>query len=109
MTGKGRVELSEALELARDIIKRFTEDGEIDKVFIIYNEFKSVMQQRIVIEQLLPVSRATEKEDSGTLNLVDYVYEQAPAEIFSQLLPRMVETQVFRALLESVASDTEPA
>ena len=105
LTGKGRVELSEALELARDVIKRFTEDGEIDKVFIIYNEFKSVMQQRIVIEQLLPVSRATEKEDSGNLNLVDYVYEQAPAEIFSQLLPRMVETQVFRALLESVASE----
>jgi F-type H+-transporting ATPase subunit gamma len=105
LTGKGRVEFSEALELARDVIKRFTENKEIDKVFIIYNEFKSVMQQRVVIEQLLPVSRATEKEDTGTLNLVDYIYEQPPAEIFSQLLPRMVETQVFRALLESVASE----
>ena len=105
LTGKGRVEFSEALALARDVIKRFTENEEIDKVFIIYNEFKSVMQQRVVIEQLLPVSRATEKEDTGTLNLVDYIYEQPPAEIFSQLLPRMVETQVFRALLESVASE----
>jgi F-type H+-transporting ATPase subunit gamma len=105
LTGKGRVEFSEALELARDVINRFTEDEKIDKVFIIYNEFKSVMQQRVVIEQLLPVSRATEKEDTGTLNLVDYIYEQPPAEIFSQLLPRMVETQVFRALLESVASE----
>lgn len=105
LTGKGRVEFSEALELARDLIKRFSDDEEIDKVFIIYNEFKSVMQQRVVIEQLLPVSRATEKEDTSTLNLVDYVYEQPPAEIFSQLLPRMVETQVFRALLESVASE----
>jgi len=105
LTGKGRVEFSEALELARDVIKRFTDDEEIDKVFIIYNEFKSVMQQRVVIEQLLPVSRATEKEDTDTLNLVDYIYEQPPAEIFSQLLPRMVETQVFRALLESVASE----
>ena len=105
LTGKGRVDFSEALELARDVIKRFAEDEGIDKVFIIYNEFKSVMQQRIVIEQLLPVSRAVEKEEAGALNLVDYVYEQPPATIFSQLLPRMVETQVFRALLESVASE----
>jgi F-type H+-transporting ATPase subunit gamma len=105
LTGKGRVEFSEALELARDVIKRFTEDEAIDKVFIIYNEFKSVLQQRVVIEQLLPISRTTEKDQSATANLVDYVYEQPPAEIFSQLLPRMVETQVFRALLESVASE----
>lgn len=105
LTGKGRVDLSDALELARDVIKRFTEDREIDKAFIIYNEFKSVMQQRIVIEQLLPVSRETEQADTATANLVDYIYEQPPAEIFSQLLPRMVETQVFRALLESVASE----
>jgi len=105
LTGKGRVEFSEALELARDVITRFTEDEGIDKVFIIYNEFKSVMQQRVVIEQLLPVSRETAKEETGTQNLVDYVYEQPPAQIFSQLLPRLVETQVFRALLESVASE----
>ena len=105
LTGKGRVEFSEALELARDVIKRFTEDEAIDKVFIIYNEFKSVLQQRVVIEQLLPISRTAEKDQSATANLVDYVYEQPPAEIFSQLLPRMVETQVFRALLESVASE----
>jgi F-type H+-transporting ATPase subunit gamma len=105
LTGKGRVELSEALELARDVIKRFTGDKEIDKAFIIYNEFKSVMQQRIVIEQLLPVSRAAAPEEPVSQNLVDYIYEQPPAEIFSQLLPRMVETQVFRALLESVASE----
>ncbi|HXM36354.1 MAG TPA: ATP synthase F1 subunit gamma [Pyrinomonadaceae bacterium] len=105
LTGKGRVEFSEALELARDVMKRFTEDKKIDKVFIIYNEFKSVMQQRVVIKQLLPVSRATEKEETATRNLVDYIYEQPPAEIFSQLLPRLLETQVFRALLESVASE----
>jgi F-type H+-transporting ATPase subunit gamma len=107
LTGKGRVEFSEALEVARDVIRRFTEDKEIDKVFIVYNEFKSVLQQRIVIEQLLPVSRKTEKDDATTspVSLVDYIYEQPPAEIFSRLLPRMVETQLFRALLESVASE----
>ena len=110
LTGKGRVDFSEALEVAGNVIKQFGEDEKIDKVFIIYNEFKSVLQQRVVIEQLLPVSRASESEPAeGTpaegRNLIDYVYEQTPAEIFSVLLPRLVETQVFRALLESVASE----
>ena len=107
LTGKGRVEISEALEVARDVIKRFTEE-EIDKAFVIYNEFKSVLQQRVVIEKLLPVSRATNEQSSPTdqpQNLVDYIYEQPPAEILSRLLPRLVETQIFRALLESVASE----
>ncbi len=109
LTGKGRVEFSEALEVARDVINRFTEDQKIDKAFVIYNEFKSVMAQRVVIEQLLPVSRGTNTEESNASgqpqNLVDYIYEQPPAEIFSRLLPRLVETQIFRALLESVASE----
>ena len=110
LTGKGRVDFSEALEVAGDVIKRFTDDQEIDKVFLIYNEFKTVLQQRVVTEQLLPVSRTNENEATPAApaeprNLVDYVYEQPPAEIFSVLLPRLVETQVFRALLESVASE----
>jgi F-type H+-transporting ATPase subunit gamma len=110
LTGKGRVDFSEALEVARDIIKRYTEDKEIDKVFLVYNEFKSVMQQRVAIEQLLPVSRQTEKasEEHPTgepVSLVDYIYEQPAGEIFAKLLPRLIETQIFRALLESVASE----
>ncbi|HEY6121423.1 MAG TPA: ATP synthase F1 subunit gamma [Pyrinomonadaceae bacterium] len=108
LTGKGRVEFSEALEVARDVIARFTEDENIDKVFIIYNEFRSVLQQRVVLEQLLPVARATNSTEANQAQpptLIDYIYEQPPAEIFSRLLPRMVETQVFRALLESVASE----
>lgn len=110
LTGKGRVEFSEALEVAHDVIKRFTEEKEIDKAFVIYNEFKSVLQQRVMVEQLLPVSRATAKTEETTspaqpLTLVDYIYEQPPSEIFSRLLPRLVETQIFRALLESVASE----
>jgi F-type H+-transporting ATPase subunit gamma len=108
LTGKGRVEFSEALEIAREVIARFTEDQKIDKAFIIYNEFKSVLQQRVVLEQLLPVSRGNVEDRSASsqpVNLVDYIYEQPPAEIFDQLLPRLIETQVFRALLESVASE----
>jgi len=107
LTGKGRVDLSEALEVARSIMKLYTEDEGIDKVYLIYNEFKSVLQQRVVLEQLLPVSRAREEEvdPKAAVSLVDYVYEQPPAEMFGQLLPRLVETQVFRAMLESVASE----
>ena len=109
LTGKGRVEFSEALEVARHTIKLYTDDPGIDKVFLIYNEFKSVLSQRVVLEQLLPVARAQEEETEGksqqAVNLVDYIYEQPPEEIFARLLPRLVETQVFRALLESVASE----
>ena len=109
VTGKGRVEFSEALDIARDVIKRFTDDEDIDKVFIIYNEFKSVLSQRVVTEQLLPVARASSETEAGSpaeaLTLVDYIYEQPPAEIFARLLPRLVETQIFRALLESIASE----
>lgn len=65
-----------------------------------------MLQQRVVIEQLLPVSRGVSREEEGSpVNLVDYIYEQPPAEIFSKLLPRLIETQIFRALLESVASE----
>jgi F-type H+-transporting ATPase subunit gamma len=109
VTGKGRVDFSEALEIARDVIKRFTEDEGIDKVFLIYNEFKSVMQQRVAIEPLLPVARkapsAEESHSSEAVSLVDYIYEQPPAEIFAKLLPQLIETQIFRALLESIASE----
>jgi len=110
VTGKGRVEFSEALGIARDVIKQFTDDKEIDKAFVIYNEFKSVLQQRVVTEQLLPVSRATSANPEmatvdQSVNLVDYIYEQPPGEIFAKLLPRLIETQIFRALLESIASE----
>ncbi len=90
-------------------MRRFTEDEGIDKVFVVFNEFRSVISQRVVVEQILPVSRAEEgggeSEGAREQNLVGYVYEQPPAEIFSQLLPRLVETQIYRALLESVASE----
>jgi len=108
LTGKGRVDFSEALEVAHDVIKRFTEDEQIDKVFLIFAEFKTVLTQRIVVEQLLPISRPTETEGAepaAGAEVKDYIYEQPPAEIFARLLPRLVETQIFRALLESIASE----
>src|SRR5947209_5486962 len=68
LTGKGRIEYAEAVEVARNVINRFTEDKELDKVFLIYSEFKSVLQQRAVIEQLLPVSRKTEATGETTVD-----------------------------------------
>ncbi len=109
LTGKGRIEHAEALEIARDVMRRFTEDEGIDKVFVIFNEFRSVISQRVVVEQILPVARAEgeggEEGEAGAQSLVGYKYEQPPEEIFSHLLPRLVETQIYRALLESVASE----
>src|SRR6202011_41705 len=81
LTGKGRIEFSEALEVARDLINRFTENHEIDKVFIIYDKVKTVLQQRVVVERLLPVVRTTKKEDEKPdqqASLVHYIYEQPP-------------------------------
>ena len=107
LTGKGRIEHAEALEVARDVMRRFNEDEGLDKVFVIFNEFRSVISQRVVVEQILPVSRAeVEAPEAGQpQTFIEYVYEQPPEVIFSQLLPRLVETQIYRALLESVASE----
>jgi len=76
--------------------------SELDSVYLVYNEFKSVMQQEIVVEPLLPIQRLPFGEaeyESG------YIYEQPPKEILNRLLPRHVETQVFRAMLESEAAE----
>ncbi|HEX8162164.1 MAG TPA: ATP synthase F1 subunit gamma [Pyrinomonadaceae bacterium] len=109
LTGKGRITYAEAVEVADDVTRRFREDETLDKVFVIYNEFRSVLQQRVVVEQLLPVARAAGEEaaEQGAQAeaRVEYIYEQPPAEIFGKLLPRLIETQIFRALLESIASE----
>lgn len=87
--------------------------GTVDRVVLIYNEFKSAMTQRVVVDQLLPIAR-TDVEESQVANQaslslvesasVDYLYEPSAQEIFNQLLPRYIEVQVYRALLESNAA-----
>jgi F-type H+-transporting ATPase subunit gamma len=78
--------------------------GEVDKVMIIYNEFKSVISQRVVVDQLLPIFREEVDETSAPVNQTDYLYEPSPQEIFNELLPRFLEGQIYRALLESNAA-----
>ena len=79
--------------------------GEVDRVDLVYNEFKSVAQQRVVVEQFLPlvpeVSADTAKGHKG----VDYIYEPSQKEIFSALLPRYLNFMFWKALLESNASE----
>jgi F-type H+-transporting ATPase subunit gamma len=75
---------------------------ELDQVWLVYNEFKSVVQQRVVVEPLLPIKRLEHPDDSGRL---EYLYDESPEKIFSNLLPRHVEAQIFRALLEASASE----
>jgi F-type H+-transporting ATPase subunit gamma len=87
--------------IAQDLIRAYT-GGEVDQVYLLYNEFKSVIQQRIVVERLLPIERHALRPQEAAL---DYRYEPSPGEIFSKLLPKHVEIQVWRALLESYAAE----
>lgn len=104
LTGRGTANYSDAAEISAEIIKRFSEDESIDKVFLVFTEFKTVLSQKPVIEQLLPIPKIeASEEDAGST--AEYIYEQPAAEIFGKLLPKQVETQVYRAMLESVASE----
>ena len=97
-----RVDFKYAQELAQSLIKYYA-SADLDAVYLVYNEFKSVVQQDVTLEPLLPIRRL-EIEDQGEPCL-DYIYEQPPPVLFDHLLSRHVETQVFRAMLESEAAE----
>jgi len=124
------VEYGQAREIAARVIELY-EKKEVDAVYVLYNEFKSILAQRLITEKLLPVEGVLPTRVEGPLAVpgkeaydsakggvtpseaegraqpaeVDYIYEQPPAELFAHLLPRHVETQVYRALLESAAAE----
>ncbi len=124
------VEYAQAREVAGRVIELY-DKKEVDAVYIIYNEFKSILAQRLITEKLLPLegilptrvegalavpgkeayeratgsSPAEASAKAGEATEVDYIYEQPPAELFSRLLPRYVEVQVYRAMLESAAAE----
>jgi F-type H+-transporting ATPase subunit gamma len=137
----GKLEFRQARALAENVIERYQRE-EIDSVYVVFNEFKSVIAQRLVVEQILPIEQIgaplvrmseemTEEEKKkakeaaisagvglrgsdapadqiaaqfGTAQ-VDYIYEQAPEDLFRALLPKYVAIQIFRSLLESVAAE----
>jgi F-type H+-transporting ATPase subunit gamma len=99
-----KLRYEDARVIAQTAIDAFVA-GDVDRVVLIYNEFRSVMTQRVVVDQLLPIGR--EEVDGASTpapNQIDYLYEPSPQEIFDQLLPRFIEVQVYRALLESNAA-----
>jgi F-type H+-transporting ATPase subunit gamma len=79
-------------------------DGKVDSVHLIYNEFKSVIQQRVVIEQLLPLAPLESDPKAKPASTVEYIYEPSPERILEVLLRQLVEAQILRALVESSAA-----
>jgi F-type H+-transporting ATPase subunit gamma len=137
----GKVEFAQARALAENVIARYCRE-EIDAVYVVFNEFKSVIAQRLIVEQVLPIEqigeqtvrlveemteeekkKAKEAAISAGVGMrgpehgadesasqfgaapVDYIYEQAPEELFRDLLPKYVSIQIFRSLMESVAAE----
>ena len=78
--------------------------GDVDSVYLVYNEFKSVMVQRVVVERLLPIPRLDIQAPEGTATATEYLYEPSAQHLLTNLIPTHVEVQVFRALLESNAA-----
>jgi F-type H+-transporting ATPase subunit gamma len=101
----GDLAAARAKELSRTAVQAF-EDGSVDAVYLIFNEFKSALVQRVVADQILPVAplpgQASTPEGAGQ---IDFLYEPGRDELLSTLIPLYVESQIHRALLESVASE----
>jgi F-type H+-transporting ATPase subunit gamma len=96
-----------SIDTAREIANEFTQEflnGDFDAVYVIYNEFKSIMAQRVTLERLLPLERSwvSEKDSEPA---IDYLYEPSPEAILSDLLPKHIEFQLYRVLLESAAAE----
>jgi F-type H+-transporting ATPase subunit gamma len=99
-----RLAYSHAQELAGGLMQEYL-GGEVDEVHLMYNEFRSVAVQRVKREQLLPIEPAAAEEPGDGGAGGDYIYEPSPEAILAALLPRHVTTQVYRALMESIAGE----
>jgi F-type H+-transporting ATPase subunit gamma len=102
-----RVEFQAAREIA-DLITSLYAKEEVDAVYIVFSEFKTVMTANLVVDKLLPVESIEETGEGAAAKdetQVDYLYEQPKEQLLDKLLPRYVETQVLRAMLESSAAE----
>ena len=99
-----QVKYSHAQAIARAATEAFVE-GRVSSVYLLYNEFKSVMSQKVVVERLLPLPRLTPENGGVTGPQVDYLYEPSAEEILTSIVPKHVEVQIYRALLESAAAE----
>jgi F-type H+-transporting ATPase subunit gamma len=96
-----RPTFEDAAQVAREIIRRYRE-GETDAVYLVNNDFKSVMVQKLSVTQLLPLEQEQSEQKAQQ---TDYIYEQSPIEMLDRLMPRYVEIAVFRGMLETVAAE----
>ncbi len=94
----GKIQYSDAAAIARDTTERFRR-GEIDAVYLLNNEFKSVILQRLSVSRLLPVELPKQETPA------DYIFEQPPLKMLERLLPRFIEVEVYRAMLETSAAE----
>src|SRR5215472_807252 len=102
-----RVEFGTVREISNLVTDLYAK-GQIDSVYVIFNEFKTVMSANLTVEKLLPVDPERvqgESEDKQASSRVDYIYEQPEEQLLDKLLPRYVESQVQRAMLESSAAE----
>jgi len=98
-----KLRYADAQAIAQIAVDAFVSE-QVDRVVLVYNEFKSVISQRVVVDQLLPIARGDIEEAGAAAPAIDYLYEPSPQEIFNQLLPRHIDVQIYRALLESNAA-----
>jgi F-type H+-transporting ATPase subunit gamma len=104
-----RVDYRVAREIANLVSELYAKD-EIDAVYVVFSEFKNVMAPTLVVDKLLPVEEVKEGTETETSAVpppaqVDYIYEQPEQQILDRLLPRYIETQILRVMLESCAAE----
>jgi F-type H+-transporting ATPase subunit gamma len=102
-----RVDFATAREISALVTDLYAKE-EIDSVYIVFSEFKTVMTPNLVIEKLLPVEGVRQDEETAAeqaSSQIDYIYEQPAEQLLNKLLPRYIETQVLRAMLESSAAE----
>jgi F-type H+-transporting ATPase subunit gamma len=102
-----RVDFGVAREIANLVTSLYAEE-KVDALYVVFSEFKNVVSSNLVTEKLLPVEKIETKgetESEASTDQIDYIYEQPETQIMSRLLPRYVETQILRALLESSAAE----
>jgi F-type H+-transporting ATPase subunit gamma len=99
---------SDAQTIAHAVSEAYV-NGDVDTVYVVYNAFVSALTQRVTVRELLPIPtdllEAGEDDERDEIGNPDFIYEPEPAEILARLLPVYVETELYRALLESAASE----
>jgi F-type H+-transporting ATPase subunit gamma len=99
----------DAQAVAHAVSEAYT-SGEVDAVYVVYNAFVSALTQKVTVRELLPIptdvlEKQEDEDESPELGTPDFIYEPEPEEILARLLPVYVETELYRALLESAASE----